>query len=94
MVHGKYYESGSLSNYWSLGDIVEVDLAIQPTADVLGSTTYYFQIPPSGSYMGYTHPQVLTAGAPPPPTPTNDKLMRGLKWFYNGIFQGCYTGSR
>jgi len=35
-----------------------------------------------------------TPPIPPVPTPTNSELMRHLRWFYNGVDMGCYTGSR
>ncbi len=70
----------------------EYDFAIVPTATVLTNTTYYFMF--TGAFIGHTNPQLVTAGPAPPPTPTTDKLMRGMKWFYNGTYMGCYTGLR
>ena len=100
---GKYYESGVLEEGLGLG-WTEVDFAIQPTGSAIAGQTYYFRlnflrtdISEDASEMprdtGIDYPQVLTHSLPSP-GPTNDELMRHLKWFDpTGHFRGCWLGN-
>jgi hypothetical protein len=65
----EYCESGINSVAIGASSTNELDIAIQPTANVSGETTYYFRVVGDGTAIGLdtaeTYPQVLTAAAAP-----------------------------
>lgn len=70
-VLGTYHESGTATATWAKSNILELDIAIQPTGTVSGNTTYYFRASVAGTEVPLntleTHPQVLTAAGAGPP---------------------------
>jgi hypothetical protein len=63
----EYCESGANSVVIGASSTNELDIAIQPTANVSGGTTYYFRVVGDGTTIALdtaeTYPQVLTAAA-------------------------------
>lgn len=61
--------------------------------DLFGYQTHS-SIPEVTKYAYDVFLEILYSSAPPPPTPTLDEIMRGGKWFQNGVFKGCWLGWR
>jgi hypothetical protein len=88
---GEYCESGTNSLSVGASAAMEVDFALQATASVTGSTTYYFQCVQQGSALaldaGESYPTLITAAASPAPASgtdtasVNDGTTTQLAWF-------------